>query len=67
MKIMLHICCGPCAIYPVQDLLKEGYKVKGYYYNPNIHPFQEYARRREGTEEMAQRLDIPLLVAPERW
>jgi len=65
VKIMLHICCGPCAIYPVQDLLKEGYKVKGYYYNPNIHPFQEYARRREGTEEMARQLDIPLLVAPE--
>lgn len=65
MKIMLHICCGPCAIYPVQDLLKEGYDVKGYYYNPNIHPFQEYTRRREGTEEMAQRLEIPLLVSPE--
>lgn len=65
MRVLLHICCGPCAVYPVQDLLKQGHDLKGYYYNPNIHPYQEYARRREGTAEMARRLEIPLLVASE--
>jgi hypothetical protein len=65
MKVLLHICCGPCAVYPVQDLCEKGYSIKGYYYNPNIHPFQEYARRREGAEEMARRLKAPLMVAPQ--
>jgi predicted adenine nucleotide alpha hydrolase (AANH) superfamily ATPase len=65
MKILLHICCGPCGIYPVEDLLKQGHEVTAYYYNPNIHPYQEYKRRMEGAEEMARQLKIPLVVAAE--
>jgi len=63
VKVLLHVCCGPCAIYPVQDLLKQGYEVKGYFYNPNIHPYQEYAKRREGAEQMAKELDLALVTA----
>jgi predicted adenine nucleotide alpha hydrolase (AANH) superfamily ATPase len=65
VKVMMHVCCGPCGVYPVQDLLKQGHDVHGYYYNPNIHPYQEYAKRKEGAEEMARQLEIPLLAAPE--
>ncbi|HBI27917.1 MAG TPA: hypothetical protein DDY25_09335 [Peptococcaceae bacterium] len=65
MKVLMHICCGPCGVYPVQDLLKQGYDVHGYYYNPNIHPYQEYAKRKEGAEEMGRQLEIPLLAATE--
>ncbi len=63
MKVLMHVCCGPCAVYPVQDLLKQGYQVAGYFYNPNIHPFQEYSKRREGALEMARHLGISLTVA----
>ncbi|MBC7076619.1 MAG: epoxyqueuosine reductase QueH, partial [Syntrophomonadaceae bacterium] len=45
-KILLHICCGPCATYPVPKLREQGYFVMGYYYNPNIHPYTEYLKRR---------------------
>ena len=48
MKILVHICCGPCAITPVRAMLEAGMGVTGFYYNPNIHPLQEYLRRREG-------------------
>lgn len=65
MKILLHVCCGPCGLFPVQDLLKQGHDVTGYYYNPNIHPYQEYVRRREGAEKMARQLRFPLVVADE--
>jgi len=41
-KVLLHICCGPCATYPVPWLREHGYNVMGYFYNPNIHPFTEY-------------------------
>ena len=45
MKILLHICCAPCAIYPVQVLTGGEHYVHGFFYNPNIHPYQEFARR----------------------
>ena len=47
MDILLHICCGPCAIYPITWLKNKKFKVKGFYYNPNIYPVQEYSRRKD--------------------
>jgi predicted adenine nucleotide alpha hydrolase (AANH) superfamily ATPase len=58
MKILVHMCCGPCAITPVRALLDAGMGVTGLYYNPNIHPLQEYLRRREGVAQVAERLGI---------
>ena len=46
MKILLHTCCGPCGIMPVEKLLEDGHQVTTYFYNPNIHPYQEYKRRK---------------------
>lgn len=48
MKILVHLCCGPCAITPVSALIEAGMDVTGLFFNPNIHPLQEYLRRREG-------------------
>ena len=45
MKILLHTCCAPCLIYPLAQLRKKGFKVSGFFYNPNIHPFTEYQKR----------------------
>lgn len=45
MKILLHICCAPCTIYPLRILRVEGNEVSGLFYNPNIHPYLEYRRR----------------------
>jgi epoxyqueuosine reductase len=45
VKILLHICCAPCAIFPLQILRGEGNEVCGLFYNPNIHPYIEYRRR----------------------
>lgn len=62
MKILLHICCGPCALYPLRTLRKAGHDVTGFFYNPNIHPYQEYARRLEAVREMAAREALSLIV-----
>ncbi|MGW8220613.1 MAG: epoxyqueuosine reductase QueH, partial [Syntrophobacteria bacterium] len=32
MKILLHICCAPCAVYPLRVLEDEGSKVFGFFY-----------------------------------
>ncbi len=45
MRILLHVCCGPCTIYPLQVLRDESIGVTGYFYNPNIHPYREFKRR----------------------
>lgn len=46
MRVLLHTCCGPCSIYPVETLAKEMI-VAGYFFNPNIHPYTEWRARRE--------------------
>jgi epoxyqueuosine reductase len=54
MDILLHICCGPCLIYPFSRLKDRGFKISGFYYNPNIYPLSEYSRRREALKSLSQ-------------
>ena len=61
MKVLLHMCCGPCAIDPVQVLRSEGYEVKGFFYNPNIHPFLEYQKRYDAVINVGQHLDLDIM------
>lgn len=58
MRILLHICCGNCAIYPVKVLREQNHQVDGYFYNNNIHPYQEFNRRLTTTREYAQRVEL---------
>ena len=60
----MHICCGVCAAGTVHTLNGEGYHVTGFFYNPNIHPEEEYQKRLEATYRVAQELDFTLYVAP---
>lgn len=56
-RVLLHICCGPCAIHPVRSLTDQGFEVVGLYYNPNIQPLSEYLRRRDGLLETLDKLE----------
>jgi len=58
MEILLHICCGPCLIYPFSRLRGRGFKIKGFYYNPNIYPGEEYLRRQESLEVLSRDLGL---------
>lgn len=55
MKLLLHICCAPCAVYPVKLLIERGINFEGYFYNPNIHPPEEFQRRKESVELLASK------------
>ena len=46
-KILIHICCAPCAIFPIMSLKEQGYQVNGLFFNPNIHPSSEFDKRKE--------------------
>jgi predicted adenine nucleotide alpha hydrolase (AANH) superfamily ATPase len=65
MKIMLHICCGPCAAYPVDALREAGHDVTGFWYNPNVHPYQEYERRLDAARSYAAQAGLHLIVHDE--
>ena len=58
------MCCGPCGIAPLRELLKEGHDVVGWFYNPNIHPLAEYLRRREGAKQVAAAHGVDILFPP---
>ena len=67
--MLVHICCAPDALY-VTDLLKEDYDVCGYFYNPNIHPEEEYRRRLQETQKVAEIVRFSLTEEkydPESW
>ncbi|WEG36399.1 epoxyqueuosine reductase QueH [Amygdalobacter nucleatus] len=49
-RILLHVCCAPCGEYPYKQLLEEGFDVKVLFYNPNIHPIEEWKLRKHNVE-----------------
>lgn len=43
-KLLLHACCAPCSSHVI-EYLSNFFDITIYYYNPNIHPQNEYNRR----------------------
>ena len=62
MKVLLHICCGPCTIYPLRVLREQGHEVSGYFFNPNIHPYSEFMKRRDTLATFAGRASLPVVI-----
>ncbi len=58
MKILLHICCAPCTIYPFFRLREEGLAPTGFFYNPNIHPYTEYRKRLDTVRDFSLRVGL---------
>lgn len=69
MRVLLHACCGPCLLEPF-DALAADHEVTVVYANPNIHPAEEYARRRDTllAYAEAESIDVTELpYAPGAW
>jgi len=70
MRIVLHICCGVCAAGVVERLTSEGHQLTGLFYNPNIHPAEEYEHRLKVAQTVAMENGLPLVAlpyTPEEW
>jgi len=65
MNMLLHICCAPCSIYPLQKLTEAGHNVAGFFYNHNIHPYQEYQRRLDAVREFAAAKELKMIYRDE--
>jgi len=61
-RILLHTCCGPCTLFPARSLLDAGWLIHGFFYNPNIQPYQEMVRRLEALHIIAGHLNLQLIV-----
>ena len=60
-KLLLHICCGPCAT-AVYEKLKYDYDVIGYYYNPNIQPDKEFDLRLASVKKLAGQVGMKVII-----
>ena len=60
-RILLHACCGPCSLMPIVHLREEEWDVTVFFFNPNIHPADEWKKRRDAMREVSVRLNVPLL------
>jgi predicted adenine nucleotide alpha hydrolase (AANH) superfamily ATPase len=61
MKILLHICCAPCAIYPINVLRAEDFDIMGFFYKHNIHPYTECIKRQEALQSYAEAIDLNVI------
>ena len=61
MKVLLHVCCANCAIYPIKSMREEGLEVMAFFYRHNIHPYSECLRRQEALEAYAEQIDLKVI------
>lgn len=61
-KLLLHTCCAPCVTVPIERL-RADYEITCFFYNPNIHPEEEYDKRLAELTHFAEQLNIPLVIA----
>jgi len=61
MKLLLHVCCAPCGIYPLEKLKEKGFSVSGFFYNPNIHPFGEYKKRKQAVKDFSKKFNLEVI------
>lgn len=58
----MHTCCGPCFIAPHTQMKAENeWDVSAYWFNPNIHPYTEYEKRRDTLREYCEQEGVRLI------
>ena len=62
-KLLLHSCCAPCSGEVMEALLVSGIDFSIFFYNPNIHPVDEYLIRKQENVTFAEKHNIPLIDA----
>lgn len=69
-RVLLHSCCAPCTGEVMEAMQAAGLEVTVFFYNPNIHPKQEYELRKVENKRHAEQLGFPFIDADydsENW
>ena len=61
-SVLLHSCCAPCSVYCIDTLRGEGIEPTSLWFNPNIHPYQEYKARRDTLIGYGESVDMEVRV-----
>jgi len=59
-KLLLHVCCAPCAGHLLEKLQKE-FDLTAYFYNPNLDSKEEHQKRLVEVEKYCKKLGIDLI------
>jgi len=62
-KLLLHSCCAPCSGEVMEALIASDIDFTIFFYNPNIHPLQEYEIRKNENIKFANQHNIPFVDA----
>ena len=62
-KVLLHSCCAPCSGELMEAMQASGLQITVYFYNPNIHPREEYDLRKKENILFAKKMNIPFIDA----
>ena len=62
-KLLLHSCCAPCAGEIMEAVAASGIDTTVYFYNPNIHPEEEYLIRKEENIKFCEKLRFNFIDA----
>ncbi len=72
-RLLLHVCCAPCSS-AVLERLANVFNITIYYYNPNIHPVEEYTRRLNELKTFLQTIivsknlsTLPIIIEEEKY
>ncbi len=61
----MHICCSNCSLYPLQNFLSRGIDITGFWFNPNVHPYTEYANRLGSVDKLRRLWNLDIEYADE--
>jgi len=66
LKLLMHMCCGPCAAYPTKLFQqRDDIELTGLFFNPNIQPYTEYSKRLETAQQFAETVNLKLITIDE--
>ena len=62
-SMVLHSCCAPCSAEVIDAIRASGIEMVVFFYNPNIHPLQEYELRKQENIRYCQQHGIEFIDA----
>jgi predicted adenine nucleotide alpha hydrolase (AANH) superfamily ATPase len=62
-RVLLHSCCAPCSGEVMEAITKAGINFTIFFYNPNIHPREEYELRKTENIRFAEKCGIAFVDA----
>jgi len=61
--VLLHSCCAPCAGEVMEAIHASGIQQTIFFYNPNIHPREEYEIRKDENKRFCDKLGLAFIDA----